>query len=275
MTDTLKSLVSVSTVRIASRLVRFIILVAVFIGLSAPAAAGEISPHRALYEVTMDGPAQNIDDAVGLLSVEISRSCEQWTYNQRFELKLIQEGSDLGDFRFRLTAWESLDGQRYGFHSTKSQGDESAFKLIGRGDIRQDGTSVVRYTEPAAFERDLPEVVLFPVGWLKAGLAASKDGQKRFSGFVFMGASLDEPLRVNSIIVSADIVKEAEPLLQGPRWRHLSAFYNQASAEVPEYEAEETVLANGVLAGALIRYPAYALQIKLQRIEALPDPQDC
>ena len=63
---------------------RFLIPVAVFVGLSAPAAAGEISPHRGLYEVTTDGPAQNIDDAIGLLSVEISRSCEQWTYNQRF-----------------------------------------------------------------------------------------------------------------------------------------------------------------------------------------------
>jgi hypothetical protein len=44
---------------------------------------------------------------------------------------------------------------------------------------------------------------------------------------------------------------------------------------VPEYQAEETVLANGVLAGALMRYSTYGLQIKLQRIEALPDPQVC
>jgi hypothetical protein len=71
-------------------LVRFLILVLVFVGVSAPAAAGEIAPHRALYEGTMVGPAQNINDAVGLLSVEISRSCEQWSYDQRFELKLIQ-----------------------------------------------------------------------------------------------------------------------------------------------------------------------------------------
>jgi hypothetical protein len=62
-------------------LVRFLVLAAIIFGLSAPAGAGEIAPHRALYEVTMVGPAQNIDDAVGLLSVEISRSCEQWTYS--------------------------------------------------------------------------------------------------------------------------------------------------------------------------------------------------
>lgn len=254
---------------------RFLILVAVFVGLSFPAAGGEIAPHRALYEVTMVGPAQDIDDAVGLLSVEISRSCELWRYSQRFELKLIQEGLDLGDFRFRLTAWESLDGHRYGFSSMSSQGDEPAVKLVGRGVIREDGTSVARYTEPAEFERALPELVLFPIGWLKAGLAASEDGQKRFSGYLFMGADPDEPLQVNTIIVSAGTVSQAETLLKGPRWRHLSAFYNEASSEMPAYEAEETVLANGVLAGAIMRYATYDLQIKLQRIEALPDPQDC
>jgi hypothetical protein len=259
----------------ANGLGRFLVLAAVIFGLSAPAAAGEIAAHRALYQVTMVGPAQNIDDAVGLLSVEISRSCDQWTYSQRFELKLIQEGAGLGDFSFRLTAWESLDGNRYGFRSTTSQGDEAGVKLVGRGEIAPDGAGLAKYTEPAAFERPLPVGVLFPIGWLKAGLAASEAGKKRFSGHVFMGAAPDEPLRVNSIIVATDAVSQGEALLQGPRWRHLSAFYNQTSAEVPEYEAEETVLANGVLAGALMRYPTYALQVKLQRIEALPGPSDC
>jgi hypothetical protein len=270
-----KSLVSVSTAQRANVLGRFLVLVAIIVGLSAPAAAGEIAPHRALYEVTMVGPAQNIDDAVGLLSVEISQSCEQWTYSQRFELKLIQEGADLDDFSFRLTAWESLDGNRYGFRSTTSQGEDAGVKLVGRGEINPNGAGLAKYTEPAAFERPLTAGVLFPIGWLKAGLAASEAGEKRFSGHVFMGAAPDEPLRVNSIIVTADAVSQGEVLLRGPRWRYLSAFYNQTSAEVPEYEAEETVLANGVLAGALMRHPTYALQLKLHRIEALPGPSDC
>jgi len=259
----------------ANGLGRFLVLAAVCFGLSGSVAAGEIAPHRALYEVTMVGPAQNIDDAVGLLSVEISRSCDQWTYSQRFELKLIQEGADLGYFSFRLSAWESLDGNRYGFRSTTSQGDEAGVKLVGGGEIAPDGVGLAKYTEPEAFERPLPAGVLFPISWLQAGLAASEDGKKRFSGHVFMGAEPDEPLRVNSIIVATDAVSQGEALLQGPRWRHLSAFYNQTSAEVPEYEAEETVLANGVLAGALMRYPTYALQVKLKRIEALPSHRDC
>jgi hypothetical protein len=242
--------------------------------LAAPAGAGEIAPHRALYQVTLEGPAQNIDDAFGLLSVEITKSCEQWTYSQRFELKLIQEGADLGDFSFRLTAWESLDGARYGFRSTTAQG-EGGVKLVGRGEINESGGGLARYTEPAVFELPLPEGILFPIGWLKAGIAASESGEGRFSGHVFMGAAPDEPLRVNSIILDAKPVLDGPELLQGPRWRHISAFFNPKSAEAPEYEAEETVLASGVLADALMRYPSYSLRMKLQRIEDLPDPGDC
>ena len=223
----------------------------------------------------MEGPSQNIDDALGLLLVEIPRSCEQWTYSQRFELKLIQEGADLSDFSFKLTAWESLDGRRYGFSSSTSQGGAPGVKLVGRGELLEDGAGLARYTESAVFGKPLPVGVLFPIGWLRAGLAASEFGRKRFNRSVFMGAAPDEPLRVNSIIVAADSVPEGHELLRGQRWRHLSAFYNQASAEAPEYEAEKTVLANGVLAGALMRYPTYALRLKLQRIDALRDPIDC
>lgn len=247
-------------------------------GLAPPAAAQEIAPHRAIYEVKLAEASSSVDDVEGLLSVEISRSCDQWAYSQRFELRMMQEGKEPSRFSFQLAAWESLDGATYGFRSSTGDGDGAGAKIVGRASAGSIGAATARYTEPAAFERPLPDGVLFPLGWLKAGLKASISGVGKFSGHVFMGAAPDEPLRVNSIILKAKPVDPAEasnPLLAGQRWRHISAFYSPKSLDIPEYEAEETVLENGVLAGAVMRYPVYSLAINLKRIEALPAPEGC
>lgn len=259
-------------------MLRAILLGLCAFGLAQPVAAQEIAPHRAIYEVTLAEATASVDDVQGLLSVELSRSCDQWTYSQRFELRLMQDGEEPSGFSFQLAAWESLDGKTYGFRSTTTEGEGPGVAIVGRASVNADGKASAWYTEPAAFDRPLPNGTLFPVGWLKAGLKASAEGVGRFRGHVFMGAAPDEPLRVNSIIVAAKPIDPADassPLLMGARWRHLSAFFTPKSLEAPEYEAEETVLENGVLAGAVMRYPGYSLAIRLKRIEALPGPGDC
>lgn len=233
-----------------------------------------IVPHRALYSVSLAGQATNVDDARGLLSIELERGCERWNYSQRFELQLIQAGLEPTGVSVRITAWESFDGKRYGFRSVTDYGSNQSVTMVGQATASAHSESKAIYTEPVAFERTLPPGSAFPVAWLKKALNASLAKSGRVAGHVFFGASPEEPLRVNTVILPAKAVDDAGDLLKGRRWRHISAFYNAKSGEEPEYEANETLVENGILAGALMRYPTYDLKVALQRVEALP-PADC
>ncbi|MGZ0188159.1 MAG: EipB family protein [Alphaproteobacteria bacterium] len=256
------------------RISRLFFLAAVVVaGAAAAATKVEIAPHRAIFQVSLAEPSTVMAAARGLAAIELGRTCDGWRYRQRYELETIPVSGERSRMAFTVDGRESLDGLTYAFRSGSDYGDGDPLQLIGRAELSGTG-GVVRYTEPVATEKKLPKGTGFVVGAMQVAIQAALDGKKNVSAPWFTGSTPEEPLIVSSLIVPLTAKVEGQPLLQGKRWRFLSAFFTDPDQSTPDYEGEETLLENGVLAEATYRYDGYALKLELQRLEPLPLP-DC
>ena len=107
--------------------------------LAAPAEAAEIAPHRALYTMSL-GNARNdsgVVDARGTMDYEWGETCEGWTIEQRYRLKMrYAETSDV-DIVSSFVTWELKDGLRYRFNQKQTRNGEVDQEI--RGEARLDG----------------------------------------------------------------------------------------------------------------------------------------
>lgn len=240
---------------------------------ASTASAAEMAPHRALYEISLAGPSDVFAAARGLAATEVRRTCDGWRFSQRFELETVPVSGDASRTTLSLEATESFDGKDYSFHSSNDFGITEPVVLIGKAHIGGD-KGAVTYTEPARWDVSLPQDTVFAISWVERGLAAAARGDSSVRAHWFVGASPDEPMLVNSVILPAKPDAAADGLLAGKRWRFVSAFFSARSETTPEYEGTEVVTATGVLAEAAYEYDGYGLRLELQRLEPLPSP-DC
>src|SRR5271156_2079329 len=88
----------------------------------APVAfAADIDPHRALYSLTL-GSAKSgsgVLGASGGMYYEWGETCDGWTVEQRFRLRLVYAESGGTDLSSTLVTWESKDGLRYRFNEKR------------------------------------------------------------------------------------------------------------------------------------------------------------
>ena len=207
----------------------------------------------------------------GLAAIELRSACEGWRYRQRYELETVPFSGEVNRSIFSLAATESEDGRSYSFRSSTDYGG-GPIDIVGRADA---GEGEVKLTEPGTASIPLPKDVRFIVGWIQRAIEAAKAGEKSVRGPWFVGASPDEPLLVNSVILpgpDADLSMSASALRRPRGWRFLSGFFADPNDATPIYEAEETMLENGVLTEAVYHYDGYSLRLTAKRLERLPPP---
>src|SRR5438045_9410082 len=111
---------------------------AAVVAMAATASGAEIVPHRALYVMTL-GSARNdsgVVDARGTMDYEWGETCDGWTIEQRYRLKMrYAETSDV-DIVSSFITWESKDGRRYRFNQKQTRNGEVDQEI--RGEPRLD-----------------------------------------------------------------------------------------------------------------------------------------
>src|SRR5580693_9165455 len=92
----------------------------------APASAVDIAPHRALYSLTLDSAkaAGGVAGASGGMYYEWGETCDGWTVEQRFRLRLLYSEEGAVDVNSTLVTWESKDGLRYRFNERRLRNGE-------------------------------------------------------------------------------------------------------------------------------------------------------
>src|SRR6516165_7277501 len=263
------------------RLARFLAALAVVAVASAvPAKAAEISPHRALYTMSL-GNARNdsgVVDARGTMDYEWGETCEGWTIEQRYRLKMrYAENSDV-DIVSSFVTWESKDGLRYRFNQKQTRNGEVDQEI--RGEARLDGPGkggVAEFTKPQSQTLKLEPGVMFPSAHTIALIDAAREGENFLSRLVFDGAADENAVQVSAAIggrLTADPAATVRSsLLERPGWRIRLAFFPaDANAEKPDYELGMRLLDNGVSQDMLIDYGDYSIRAKLDDIEPLPKP---
>src|SRR5262245_9871955 len=90
------------------------------------AAGAEIAPHRALYTMSL-GTARNdsgVVDAGGTMDYECGETCDGWTIEQRYRLKMRYGETPDVEIISSFITWESKDGLRYRFNQRQTRNGE-------------------------------------------------------------------------------------------------------------------------------------------------------
>jgi len=247
----------------------------------APSASGaEVAPHRALYSMTL-GSARNdsgVVDARGTMDYEWGETCDGWTIEQRYRLKMRYAESADVDIISSFVTWEAKDGTRYRFNQKQTRNGEVDQEIRGEARLDAPGKGgVAEFTKPQPQTLRLEPGVLFPSAHTITLIDAAREGQNFLSRLVFDGATDENAVQVSAAIgikVTADPAAAVRSsLLERPGWRMRLAFFPaDASAEKPDYELGMRLLDNGVSQEMVIDYGDYAIRAKLDDIEPLPKP---
>ena len=264
------------------RLRPFVFLAAVvgIAPLAAPAEAAEIAPHRALYTMSLGNARSDsgVVDAHGTMDYEWGETCEGWTIEQRYRLKMrYAETSDV-DIVSSFVTWESKDGLRYRFNQKQTRNGEVDQEI--RGEARLDGPGtggVAEFTKPQPQILKLEPGVMFPSAHTILLIDSAHAGENFVSRLIFDGATDENAVQVSAVIggkLTADpAAATRSPLLERPGWRVRLAFFPvDASAEKPDYELGMRLLDNGVSQDMVIDYGEYSIRARLDDIEPLSKP---
>ena len=249
-------------------------------GAAASAAAAEIMPHRALYTMALgraNGDA-GVTAAGGTMAYQWGETCDGWTVEQRYRLKMgYAESADV-NLTSNFVTWESKDGLRYRFNQKETRNGADDEEL--RGTAKLDGpgkAGTADFEKPSGKNFVLPAGALFPSAHTMLLIDKAKAGENFVSKHVFDGATAENAVLVSAVIGTkvepdAEAAKKS-PLLNRPGWRIRLAFFPaDPKAEKPDYELGMLLLDNGVSRDMVIDYGDYAIRATLDDIEALPKP---
>src|ERR1700740_483608 len=258
-----------------------LVLVTGLVAVATTVAGGaEIAPHRALYSMTLVSARNDsgVVDARGTMDYEGGETCDGWTIEQRYRLKMRYGETPDVDIVSSFVTWESKDGLRYRFNQKQKRNGELDQDI--RGEAKLDAPAkggTVEFIRPKPHTLKLDPGVLFPSAHTILLIDKAHEGETFLSRQVFDGATDENAVQVSAAIgvkTTADpAAVKLSPLLQRPGWRVRLAFFPvDASVEKPDYELGMRLLANGVSQDMLIDYGEYSIRAKLDDIEPLTKP---
>jgi len=265
-----------------ARHLKLFLLAAGLAALTAAAAAGgaEIAPHRALYAMTLGSTRgdSGVVEANGMMDYEWGETCDGWTIEQRYRLKMRYAESRDVDITSSFVTWEAKDGLHYRFNQRQTRNGEVDQEI--RGEARLDGPGkggVAEFTKPQTHTLKLAPGVLFPSAHTILLIDKAGEGKAFVSRQVFDGATDENAVQVSAVIGTKIVPEPASakptPLLERPGWQVRLAFFPaDAHAEEPDYELGMRLLDNGVSRDMVIDYGDYSIRAKLDDIEALGKP---
>ena len=253
---------------------------------ASPAGAVDISPHRALYSLSLDGAktrGAGVAAASGAMYYEWGEACDGWTVDQRFRLRVLYAEEGAVSINSSLLTWESKDGLRYKFNEKRLRNGNVEDDIHGEAHLDgKDKGGVAQFDKPDQTKLTLAPGVLFPTAHTLVLIQRAQAGDTFLARKVFDGAAVDNAGQITAV-VGPELKPDANPpkplnnpLLQRPSWRVSLAFFpanaNKSDVETPDYQLTIRLLDNGVSQDMTLDYGDYVLKAKLDDIEALPKP---
>jgi hypothetical protein len=253
-----------------------------------PAQGADIDPHRALYSLSL-GSARSgsgVLGASGAMYYEWGETCDGWTVEQRFRLRLVYAESGGGELSSTLVTWESKDGLRYRFNERRMRNGALSEEIHGMAHLDGPGKGgTAEFTKPENAKITLQPGVIFPTAHTLLLIERAKAGDTFFARPVFDGSSVEKATQITAVVgpqlePTPPAPKAGDkdnplssPLLQHPSWRVRLAFFPPGSkAETPDYELGMRLLSNGVSQDMELDYGDYVVKARLDEIEPLTKP---
>ena len=125
----------------------------------------KLTPHRAVYEVTLDDArsASGITGIDGRMVFEFTGSeCDGYTLNMRMVTQMTNSQGQTNLTDLRSSTWEQGDGQKFRFQSAQYLNDKLGDVTMGRATRNPDAAVQVKLSQPSHAELNLSGKVLFP-----------------------------------------------------------------------------------------------------------------
>jgi hypothetical protein len=239
-----------------------------------------IAPHRAIYEITLAHTEEGsgVSSAAGRMVFEITGSvCDGYTMRQRMVVNIGDEEGNVGKLDFRISTFESGEGDVYNFDSQTTVNQEVV--EAAAGEARRSGSDIeVTLTEPLEKTVRLDGGTLFPSQYMQAIIDAALADEKFVSVDLYEGAGTGEATdRAAAAIGEGSSSDRVGPLTEGVRhWPISVGYFDEGGTsgtglgeELPTYQMSFTLYENGVTNDLVMDYGDYALAGSLQEIEPL------
>ena len=264
-----------------------VLVVLALAAIPANAANIAVDPHEALYNLTLNSAksASGVVGANGAMFYKWGETCDGWTLEQRFHLRISYAEEDATDISSTLVTYESKDGLRYRFNERRLRNGEVDTEI--RGEAHLDGPGkggVAEFTKPQAATLTLKPGVLFPTAHTLALIAAAEAHQQFISRYVFDGSDVENAGQISAFIgapLAPPGTAASKPLndslLQHKSWPMRLAFFpasdsGSADQTEPDYELSMRLLDNGVSQDMKLDYSDYVIGATLSDIKKLPRP---
>jgi hypothetical protein len=258
-------------------------LAALVIALALPAAAQELQPHRAIYQVTMLEKGKAGMGAPGTYAFELRQTCEGYVIHQRMRLE-VEAAKGMAVSEQTSTMTESRDGRRLKFeHNSSTNGKPKSF-MRGDASVDDDGRGQSLFTDPEGQSVALPKGTLFPNALTRATIQNAKAGETGFDTLFFYGEKVRPPQQVNVVIgrvpkrfADLKIPEGAEALAENRgRIYYRGAFFETQPQEKnggeAAYEMSSLMLDNGIELYGTHEEGEGGIEYRITRLEALPKP---
>jgi hypothetical protein len=242
----------------------------------------EVSPHRALYKVTLSSvnSGGQLVDISGKMYFEWKKTCDSWTTDHRSSLMYEYSDGTTSRINSDFTSYETLDGKSLSFSSKRDNNGVPFEEYRGHATLNEaDGSA--QYTIPGNVNFKLPKNTFFPMAHTHQILQSAKKGQRFFNASLFDGSDDQGPQQVNAFIgdkidplKGVNVTKSIDKnLLASPAHRMRLAFFpsedNDGNAD---YEMDLVALDNGVVSDIKIIYDTFTITQKLVALEKIDLP---
>ncbi|MBV8167810.1 MAG: cell envelope integrity EipB family protein [Alphaproteobacteria bacterium] len=241
------------------------------------ATAVDVEPHRAVYKMTLERAtsASGVVGAHGTMLYQWADSCDGWTIEQRYKLRMQYGEQDDAELSISFVTWESKDGTRYRFNVRKLKDGDTTEELRGDAKVPQGAAGEAKFVKPEASALDLPAGTMFPTAHTLALIEAALSGATFLSKQVFDGGTVEGPFEVTGGIGSEHPADPSDknPLLRKRWWSIRLAFFPADSqSPQPDYELGMDLQDNGIARELVLDYGNFVVRAKLESLEPMPKP---
>ncbi|HTR83107.1 MAG TPA: DUF1849 family protein [Reyranella sp.] len=247
-----------------------------------PAAAQEMQPHRAAYDVFLLDHGKPGASSSGSYAFELKATCDSYIIYQRMRLD-IDGGrqSVVSEQQSQMT--ESRDGRKLSFEHRATANGRTSSLVKGEALLEQDGSGQARFSEPSGQTVALPAGTLFPMAIARATVKHAQASDGGFDALFFFGEKAKPPQAVNVLIGKVPkrlsdlrIPDGATPLVEGrSRIYYRGGFFDADSkgkGEQAAFEMSSLMLDNGIELYGTHEEAEGGIEYRISRLEALPKP---
>lgn len=265
------------------------------LGTAGAAASAEnavvLSPHRAVYDITLDRAAggSGIADMTGRMVYELTGNvCTGYSQSMRFVTAVVNQEGATSISDLRTTSWEDAASKAFRFNTTQFRDRKLTETTVGdasRAD--SSGRLKVALTQPSRKQIDLTQQAMFPVQHSRELVVRAQRGERLFTADLYDGSEKGDKVyttisfigdaRAPGDLSGLDEVASAKPLDGMVAWPMSISYYEPSTQKqdaVPTYELAFLYYSNGVSRRLKIDYGSFAVRGVLKEITFL-DPGKC